>query len=157
MLLATARTDIADYLSTVIYVYTLLIVLFVVVQLLFSVGLRPPYSRTLDALLSFLREICEPYLRLFRRIVPVFGGFDFRRHGPRPAQPAGALPARDRAPCYWLGWSPSGSSPPISSPSALSKARLRRGMNIGCSQASISSIRATAAWPSAFCRAAMSA
>jgi YggT family protein len=77
MLLATARTDIADYLSTVIYVYTLLIVLFVVVQLLFSVGLRPPYSRTLDALLSFLREICEPYLRLFRRIVPVFGGFDF--------------------------------------------------------------------------------
>jgi uncharacterized protein YggT (Ycf19 family) len=77
MLLATARTDIADYLSTVIDVYTLLIVLFVVVQLLFAVGLRPPYSRTLDAVLSFLRDICEPYLRLFRRIVPVFGGFDF--------------------------------------------------------------------------------
>ena len=77
MLLATARTDIADYLSTVIKVYTLLIVLFVVVQLLFAVGLRPPYSRTLDAVLSFLRDICEPYLRLFRRIVPVFGGFDF--------------------------------------------------------------------------------
>jgi len=77
MLLATARTDIADYLSTVINVYTLLIVLFVVVQLLFAVGLRPPYSRTLDAVLSFLRDICEPYLRLFRRIVPGFGGFDF--------------------------------------------------------------------------------
>jgi YggT family protein len=77
MLLATARTDIADYLSTVIYVYTLLIVLFVVVQLLFAVGLRPPYSRMLDAVLSFLRDICEPYLRLFRRIVPAFGGFDF--------------------------------------------------------------------------------
>jgi uncharacterized protein YggT (Ycf19 family) len=75
--LASTRTEIADYLSTVIYVYTLLIVLYVVVQLLFAVGLRPSYSRTLDAVLSFLRDICEPYLRLFRRIIPVFGGFDF--------------------------------------------------------------------------------
>jgi YggT family protein len=77
ILLATARTQIADYLSTLIYVYTLLIILYIVVQLLFAAGLRPPYSRTTDAILGFLRDICEPYLRVFRRLLPSFGGFDF--------------------------------------------------------------------------------
>jgi YggT family protein len=77
MILATARTQIADYLSTLIQVYLLLIILFIVIQLLFSVGLRPPYSRTLDAVLGFLRDICEPFLRIFRRFIPSFGGIDF--------------------------------------------------------------------------------
>ena len=77
MILASTRTQIADYLSTVIYVYTLLIILFIVVQLLFAAGLRPPYSRTLHAVLSFLRDVCEPFLRIFRRLLPTLGGFDF--------------------------------------------------------------------------------
>jgi uncharacterized protein YggT (Ycf19 family) len=77
ILLATARTQIADYLSTLIYVYTLLIILYIVVQLLFAAGLRPPYSRTTDAILGFLRDICEPFLRIFRRLLPSFGGWDF--------------------------------------------------------------------------------
>ena len=77
MILASTRTQESDYQSTVIYVYTLLIILYIVVQLLFAAGLRPPYSRTLDAVLSFLRDVCEPFLRLFRRVLPSFGGFDF--------------------------------------------------------------------------------
>jgi uncharacterized protein YggT (Ycf19 family) len=77
LIIASARTQIADYLSTLIYVYTLLIVLFIVTQLLFSVGVRPSYSRTLDTVVGFLREICEPFLRMFRRIVPQVGGIDF--------------------------------------------------------------------------------
>ena len=60
-----------------IYVYTLLIILYIVIQLLLAAGLRPPYSRTLDAVLSFLRDVCEPFLRIFRRLLPTFGGFDF--------------------------------------------------------------------------------
>jgi YggT family protein len=75
--LATARTQIADFLSTLIYVYTLLIVLHILLQLLFNFGLRPPYSRASDALLTFLREVCEPFLRLFRRVLPQMGPFDF--------------------------------------------------------------------------------
>ena len=75
--LATARTQIAGYLETLIYVYTLLIILYIVIQLLFSLGLRPPYSRTVDSLLGFLRDICEPFLRIFRRVIPAFGGIDF--------------------------------------------------------------------------------
>ena len=77
MILASARTDIAEYLSTLIYVYTLLIILYIVIQLLFSVGIRPPYSRTVDIVLNFLRDICEPFLRIFRRLIPSFGGLDF--------------------------------------------------------------------------------
>jgi uncharacterized protein YggT (Ycf19 family) len=77
LLVASTRTQIADFLSTVIYVYTLLIIVFIVVQLLFAVGLRPPYSRTTDALLGFLRDICEPFLRIFRRVIPSLGGIDF--------------------------------------------------------------------------------
>ena len=78
MVLASARTQIAEYLSTLIYVYTLLIILYIVIQLLFSVGVRPPYSRTVDVVLGFLRDICEPFLRIFRRLLPSFGGFAFR-------------------------------------------------------------------------------
>jgi YggT family protein len=77
ILLATLRTEIAGYLSTLIYVYTLLIILYIVVQLLFAFGLRPPYSRASDAVLTFLRDVCEPYLRIFRRIIPMVGAFDF--------------------------------------------------------------------------------
>ena len=74
---ASARVEIANFLEAVLYVYTLLIILYIVLQLLFAVGLRPPYSRTLDAVLGFLRDVCEPYLRIFRRILPSFGGLDF--------------------------------------------------------------------------------
>jgi YggT family protein len=77
MPLASARTDIAEFLSTVIYVYTLLIIVYIVTNLLFAAGLRPPYSRASSAILGFLRDVCEPYLRIFRRILPSFGGFDF--------------------------------------------------------------------------------
>jgi YggT family protein len=77
VLLASARTEIAGYLSTLIYVYTLLIVLYIVTQLLFAFGVRPPYSRASDAVLSFLRDVCEPYLRIFRRMIPMVGAFDF--------------------------------------------------------------------------------
>jgi YggT family protein len=77
LLLASARTQIADYLSAVIYVYTLMIFLYIVVGWLFAAGFRPPYSRASDAVLSFLRDVVEPYLRIFRGILPSFGGLDF--------------------------------------------------------------------------------
>jgi uncharacterized protein YggT (Ycf19 family) len=77
VVLASARTQIADYLSTLIWVYTLLIILYIVIQLLFSVGIRPPYSRWTDIVLGFLRDVCDPFLRIFRRLLPSFGAFDF--------------------------------------------------------------------------------
>ncbi|HEX4435339.1 MAG TPA: YggT family protein [Solirubrobacteraceae bacterium] len=77
MLLATARTDIAGILSSIIYVYTILIFVHIVVQLLFQAGIRIPYSRATNGILQFLRDVCEPFLRLFRRLIPGMGGWDF--------------------------------------------------------------------------------
>jgi YggT family protein len=77
LILASARTEIAGYLSAVIYVYTLLIIIYIVVQLLFAAGIRPPYSITTDRLLGFLRDVVEPFLRIFRRFAPRLGGLDF--------------------------------------------------------------------------------
>ncbi len=77
MLLATARTEIADILSSILYVYGIIIFLYIVVQLLFNAGIRPPYSRTSNAILQFLHDVCEPYLRVFRRLIPGMGGWDF--------------------------------------------------------------------------------
>jgi YggT family protein len=77
VLFASARADVAGYLSTLIYVYTLLILAYIVVQLLFAFGVRPPYSRATDAVLTFLRDVCEPYLRIFRRMLPSVGMLDF--------------------------------------------------------------------------------
>jgi YggT family protein len=76
MIIASARTSVADFLSTLIYVYTLLIILYIVIQLLFSVGIRPPYSRWTDVVMNFLRDVCEPYIRIFRRVLPPTGAFD---------------------------------------------------------------------------------
>jgi len=76
MIIASARSQIAGYLSTLIYVYILMIFLYIVIQLLFSLGVRPPYSRTTDRLLGFLHDICEPFLRIFRRFAPRLGAFD---------------------------------------------------------------------------------
>ncbi len=76
LVLASARVQVAEFLSVLIFVYILLLVLYILTQLLFSVGLRPPYSKTLDTVLGFLRDISEPFLRIFRRVLPPFGGID---------------------------------------------------------------------------------
>ena len=77
IVLASARTDIANYVSAVFYVYILIIFLYILFNLMFSLGARTPYSRWMDAILTFLRDVSEPYLRIFRRIIPSLGMFDF--------------------------------------------------------------------------------
>jgi YggT family protein len=77
LILASARTEVAGYLSAVIYVYILVIIVYIVIQLLFAAGIRPPYSIATDRLLGFLRDVVEPYLRIFRRFAPRLAGLDF--------------------------------------------------------------------------------
>ncbi|MGH2914082.1 MAG: YggT family protein [Solirubrobacteraceae bacterium] len=74
--LASTRADIANYVSTLLYVYIVLIFVYILVNLLFSFGMRVPYSRYSDAVLNFLRDVSEPYLRLFRKVIPPLGAFD---------------------------------------------------------------------------------
>jgi uncharacterized protein YggT (Ycf19 family) len=74
---AVTRVDIANYVSALFTVYIVLIFLYILLNLLFSFGMRLPYARWSDAILTFLRDVCEPYLRLFRKFIPPLGMFDF--------------------------------------------------------------------------------
>jgi uncharacterized protein YggT (Ycf19 family) len=76
LVLADTRTDVANYVSALFEVYIAIIFIYILLNLLFSFGLRAPYSRWSDALLTFLRDVSEPYLRLFRRFIPPLGAID---------------------------------------------------------------------------------
>jgi YggT family protein len=73
---ALTRTDIANYVNALFEVYILLIFIYILANLVFSMGARMPYSRLSDAILGFLRDVSEPYLRIFRRFIPPLGMFD---------------------------------------------------------------------------------
>ena len=75
-ILAVTRVDIANYVDALFTVYILLIFAYILLNLLFSFGARLPYSRWSEAVLNFLRDVCEPYLRIFRRFIPPIGMFD---------------------------------------------------------------------------------
>lgn len=70
------RENIADFLSALIFVYVLLIIAYILVNLAFSFGFRPAYSRAFDAVVQFLRDVVEPYLAIFRRFIPPIGPLD---------------------------------------------------------------------------------
>jgi YggT family protein len=73
---AVTRVDVANYVSALFEVYILLIFVYILLNLLFSFGVRMPYSRFTNAVLGFLRDVCEPYLKIFRRFIPPIGMFD---------------------------------------------------------------------------------
>jgi uncharacterized protein YggT (Ycf19 family) len=75
--LAAARDDIAGYVRAVVQVYTILIIAYILSSLFFAFGGRVPYARWSSAILGFLRDVCEPYLAVFRRFIPSFGPLDF--------------------------------------------------------------------------------
>jgi uncharacterized protein YggT (Ycf19 family) len=67
--------DAASSVTTFLYVFTFVYTLAIFAYILTS-WLRLPYSPTLNRIQRFLYDVCEPYLRLFRRILPSFGGLD---------------------------------------------------------------------------------
>jgi YggT family protein len=71
-----AREQIAEFLSALIWVYTLIVIAWVIASFAFAMGLRVPYSRPLNAVLDFLRDVTEPFLRLFRRLPLRIGPLD---------------------------------------------------------------------------------
>jgi YggT family protein len=70
------RQDIADFVSALFWVYTLCVLAYIVMSLVLSLGMRIPYSRPLNAIMDFLRDVTEPFLRIFRRLGLQFGPFD---------------------------------------------------------------------------------
>ena len=69
--LADARGSIASFVDVFITVYILLILVYVL-----SSWIRLPYSPWLSRIQRFLYDVCEPYLRLFRRVLPPLGPLD---------------------------------------------------------------------------------
>lgn len=75
-ILATARESIANFLNALLIVYLILIIAYIITSLIFSFGGRIPYSKWSSSVLGFLREVCEPYLGIFRRFIPPIGPVD---------------------------------------------------------------------------------
>jgi YggT family protein len=76
LIAAVTRNDIANYVNALFEVYILLIFIYILLNLMFSFGVKVPYARWTDPILNFLRDVSEPYLRIFRRFIPPIGMFD---------------------------------------------------------------------------------
>jgi YggT family protein len=72
-LAAIGRAEIADYVNALFLVYMILIF----ARILLSWIPRIPYNPILSAVIGFIQEVTDPYLRLFRRIIPPLGGGGF--------------------------------------------------------------------------------
>jgi len=71
--LALSRGDVAQYVDALFIVYIVLIF----ANILISYVPRMPYSPPLRAVLDFVKDTTDPYLNLFRRVLPPIGGGGF--------------------------------------------------------------------------------
>ena len=65
-LLAVTRQDVGDYVNTLALVYLVLIF----IRIILSWVPRMPYNRWLNAGVKFVSDVTDPYLNLFRRVLP---------------------------------------------------------------------------------------
>ena len=70
-LLYDAIDSVQSFVNVFVYIYTLLILAYIITS-----WVRLPYSPWLNRIQRFLYDVCEPYLRLFRRILPTVGPLD---------------------------------------------------------------------------------
>ena len=73
MIAAIDRYDIASYVDALFWVYIVLIF----VRVLLSWIPRLPYNPILNGAVKFVHDTTDPYLNLFRRILPPVGGGGF--------------------------------------------------------------------------------
>jgi YggT family protein len=71
LVLADAISQIENFVTVFISVYILLIFAYIITS-----WFRLPYSVWLNRIQRFLYDVCEPYLRIFRRILPAVGPLD---------------------------------------------------------------------------------
>jgi YggT family protein len=71
VVLFDAASSANRFIDDFIWVYVLLIFAYVLTS-----WVRLPYSPWIRRVQDFLRDVCEPYLRLFRRVIPAFGPLD---------------------------------------------------------------------------------
>jgi YggT family protein len=71
MLLLDTLDTVQNFVNVFISVYILVILVYIITS-----WIRLPYSPTLNRIQRFLFDVCDPYLRIFRRIVPPLGPLD---------------------------------------------------------------------------------
>ena len=71
MLLGDAISSVETFINVFIGLYWLVIFVYILAS-----WLRLPYSPTLNRIQRFLYDVCEPYLRVFRRLLPSTGAID---------------------------------------------------------------------------------
>ena len=72
-LLAITRDDVANYVDALFLVYFILIF----IRILLSWIPRMPYYPWLRASVDFIHQVVDPYLNIFRRVIPPLGGGGF--------------------------------------------------------------------------------
>jgi YggT family protein len=70
-LLYDAIDSAQNFVYVFVVVYTILILAYIITS-----WVRLPYSPWLNRIQRFLVDVCEPYLRLWRRVLPSFGPLD---------------------------------------------------------------------------------
>ena len=70
-LLADLGSSLASFVVVFIWVYTLLLFAYILTS-----WIRLPYSPWLNRVQRFLYDVCDPYLRIFRRFLPPIGPLD---------------------------------------------------------------------------------
>jgi len=70
-LLSDAISEVESFIGVFVLLYTLLILAYILTS-----WIRLPYSPWLNRIQRFLYDVCEPYLRIFRRLLPSFGPLD---------------------------------------------------------------------------------
>ncbi len=66
-----AISSIQNFVNVFISVYVLIIFAYIIMS-----WVRLPYSPWLNRVQRFLYDVCDPYLRIFRRLLPSFGPLD---------------------------------------------------------------------------------
>jgi uncharacterized protein YggT (Ycf19 family) len=70
-LLADVQSSIGRFIVVFLWVYSLLILAYILTS-----WIRLPYSPWLNRVQRFLYDVCDPYLRIFRRFIPPVGPLD---------------------------------------------------------------------------------
>ncbi len=70
--LGDAISRVETFIDVFITLYGVVLIAYILMS-----WVRLPYSLTLDRIQHFVHDVSEPYLRLFRRLLPMAGPLDF--------------------------------------------------------------------------------
>jgi len=72
LLTGDAITSVETFVNVFFALYGLVLIAYIILS-----WIQLPYSLWLNRIQRFLYDVCEPYLRIFRRLLPMAGPLDF--------------------------------------------------------------------------------